>query len=422
MPTASKIMLLVKKKKHIVFALLLFVCVLVLSQCISGPESAKADVRGNDYAGSATCKKCHQAIYNDFVQTAHANSTSAALPDVVKQGVKQGNDVFDFNDRLKVVIEKHQDKFFQTAYENGSKIVSHPFDITVGSGRKGQSFLYFDNARIFQLPLSYFNAEHTWANSPGFPSEVAVFNRSIPSICLGCHSSFIPVKRTYQDYTFTEYYDRRRIVHGIDCERCHGPAAQHVSYFTEHPNEKAAKFISSIKTLSRSQKTDMCSLCHSGVRDAQRSLFDFKPGDTLLNFYLPAFEMPAPGEVDVHGKQSVLMKASKCYLASTALTCSSCHNVHVKERDNTAVFSQRCVSCHQNVEHSFDTVNENMASFTNTNCIDCHMPLKASSAISLLVKQKTVAKSYYLRTHLIKVYPEESKRFIDSVKRVAETN
>jgi hypothetical protein len=62
MPIASKIMLLVKKKKQIVFAPLLDVCVFVLSKCISGPESAKADVRGVDYAGSATCKNGHQAI------------------------------------------------------------------------------------------------------------------------------------------------------------------------------------------------------------------------------------------------------------------------------------------------------------------------------------------------------------------------
>jgi hypothetical protein len=272
------------------------------------------------------------------------------------------------------------------------------------------------------LPLSYFNAEHTWANSPGFPSEVAVFNRFIPSICLGCHTSFIPVKWSYQDYNFTEYYDLRRIVYGIDCERCHGPAAQHVSYFTAHPNEKGAKFISSISALSRTQKTDMCSLCHSGVRDAQRSLFDFKPCDVLLDFYLPDFDMPAPGEVDVHGKQSVLMKASKCYLSSNALTCNSCHTVHVKEQDNTAVFSQRCLNCHQDINHSLKTGNKDVATASKTNCMDCHMPLKASGAISLLINQKAVPKSYYLRIHLITVCNQETKKFINSVKQLSKSN
>lgn len=407
---------LVKKKKNVVFALAIFTCVMILSQCISGPGSVKVDVRGENYAGSLSCKNCHQSIYNEFIHAAHANTSSASLPDIIKPGLIPGSNVFEFNDSLKVVVEKHKDQYYQTAYQSGIKTSSHPFDLIIGSGRKAQSYLYFDSSRIFQLPLSYFIAQNTWANSPGFPSQIAKFDRSIPSGCLGCHSSFIDVKQSYQGFQLTEHYDRQRIIYGIDCERCHGPAAQHVDYHTDHLGEKGTKFITSIKSLSRTQKTDMCSLCHSGVKDAQQSLFDFKPGDKLSDFYFPDFNLPAAEDVDVHGKQSILMMASKCYRLSDNLTCNSCHNVHVKERDDITIFSQRCISCHQQVKHSFIIKDKGLAAVIKTDCIDCHMPLKPSKAITLLTKQKTAAKPDYMRTHLITVYAAESKRFIDSVK------
>lgn len=110
------------------------------------------------------------------------------------------------------------------------------------------------------------------------------------------------------------------------------------------------------------------------------------------------------------------MSLSRCYQLSNNLTCNSCHNVHVKERENIAVFSQRCINCHTNVHHTFEDNMKNGSGLIQSNCIDCHMPLKASKKISLLTKQKTVATPDFIRTHLITLYPEETKRFIDSVK------
>jgi hypothetical protein len=43
------------------------------------------------------------------------------------------------------------------------------------------------------------------------------------------------------------------------------------------------------------------------------------------------------------------------------------------------------------------------------------MPLKASGLITMMTKSKTDAYPDYIRTHLIGIYKEESKRFIDSL-------
>ena len=185
--------------------------------------------------------------------------------------------------------------------------------------------------------------------------------------------------------------------------------------FTDRPQEKPNKYLASIRGLNRVQKNDLCALCHSGFRNVQRSLFEFKPGDDLSNFYFPEYGRVDTSGLDVHGNQTQLMMASKCYPLSNSLTCNSCHNVHVTERENLTVFSQRCISCHQQVKHSFAGGNAQLDNAVQTNCIDCHMPLKPSAAITMLTNQKVSAVPDYIRTHLITVYGKESKLFLDSL-------
>jgi len=383
--------------KKILVIISVLLCIFFLSNCISNDE--QPDLRGMLYAGSQACRKCHQQLYDNFIQTAHFNTTSNTLPAAVQADFADGKNVFKFNDSVSVVMEKNDGKFYQSYRRGGKKLFSHPFDIVVGSGRKAQTYLYYnDEKKLSQLPISYFMTEHAWANSPGFPDNDAKFDRNIPSYCLGCHSSYVQVKQTYQGVAMQEEFEKGKIVYGIDCERCHGPALAHVEYFTNHPDAKENKFMASIRNLDRVQKIDQCALCHSGFRNVQQSLFNFKPGDKLHDFYAPEYGRLDSAKLDVHGNQTQLMMASKCFQQSNSLTCNSCHNVHVKEREDLAVFSQRCMNCHQQVKHSF------AANDIQNNCIDCHMPLKPSSVITMLTNQKRSAVPDSIRTHLVAVY------------------
>src|SRR5688572_10110548 len=112
-------------------------CVIVLSNCIS--NYAEPDLRGPLYAGSQTCRKCHQQVYDSYVQTAHFNTSSHSLPPVVQAAFEKGKNVFRFNDSTEVIMEKLDSQYYQSYVRNGRKLFSHPFDIIVGSGRKAQT-------------------------------------------------------------------------------------------------------------------------------------------------------------------------------------------------------------------------------------------------------------------------------------------
>lgn len=170
----------------------------------------------------------------------------------------------------------------------------------------------------------------------------------------------------------SESFEKNEIVYGIDCERCHGAAAAHVEFQSAHPEEKQAKYITTISSLKNRQRLDMCGLCHSGLKTPQKPAFSYKPGDPLSDYFFPDPGKPAKAtEMDVHGTQYQLFTASKCSVMSTDMNCSSCHNPHAKESDDITVFSQRCMTCHSTTGDHFRKQKGFAASVLAVNCIDC---------------------------------------------------
>ena len=213
---------------------------------------------------------------------------------------------------------------------------------------------------------------------------------------LHAHTSFVQAKQEREGNLLQvkEVYNPSSIIHGIDCERCHGPAAQHVKFQEENPAVKQAKFITSIKSLTRQQQLDMCSTCHAGDPVKLKSIFNFVPGDTLSKYYL--FFKGSSGEPDVHGMQLQLLQLSKCFQLSK-MTCITCHTTHQSQQDKESIIN-KCINCHQQVNHTIDI------KATNNTCITCHMPLRSSKSLDFNNETEANNIKYMLRTHRIAVY------------------
>ena len=159
------------------------------------------------------------------------------------------------------------------------------------------------------------------------------------------------------------------------------------------------------KSLNRQQQLDQCAVCHSGNDKRKiQSRFMFRPGDTLTNYFLPAVVADSVNHFDVHGNQFNLLKQSKCFLQSSSITCSTCHNPHSNANLPVAVYSQKCIGCHNQAAGNFCTVKPAAGIALQDNCIDCHMPNQSSAAISFQLSGNAVNSSYLLRSHRIAVY------------------
>ncbi|RAJ08725.1 cytochrome c554/c'-like protein [Chitinophaga skermanii] len=400
-----------KKRSILVFACIVC-CIVILSRCIG---SKPADPRGPVFAENTSCRNCHQAVYDGYLSTAHYATSHIANPTTVLGPFTTPGNIFHFANGDDVVMEKEGEQLYQVWKQNGVVKDKKEFAIAVGSGRKAQTFLYWQDGKYFQLPISYFVTTNQWANSPGFPADHPMFDRMIPSTCFGCHSSMVGVQgKERQGMQELELFEKGVMMGGIDCQRCHGPGAEHVAFHQSNPNERTAHFMTKIDQLTNMQKLDMCALCHSGLKPMQRPAFEFKPGDALADFLMPIPPMRKNvADLDVHGNQMQLLAASKCFQSSVqTMNCTTCHNPHVKERDNLAVFATRCMTCHNETSHNECTQKHLGKEMLVEKCIDCHMPLQASNAITLLSGSDSTATPDMIRTHLIAVYKDPAQKIM----------
>ena len=285
---------------------------------------------------------------------------------------------------------------------------------------KGQTYLYWKNDLLFQLPVSYFAASHSWSSSPGYPSDTVIFNRPIYGRCFECHTSYIKeVAQTSSSNYDSKALEKNSIIYNIDCERCHGPSATHVNFHTAYPEEKKARYIVSFNSLSRQQKIDVCAVCHSGNKNFMvASTFAFRPGDTLAKFMIPRYINTVYPNIkpDVHGNQPQLLSMSKCFINSN-MDCATCHNTHINDRGNKISYAQKCMTCHTDASHNFCKIaNASNISFLKNNCTTCHMPQQASNVIKMKITETGKNKSILMVNHRIAVYTDESKKIMEEYK------
>src|ERR1700730_19446678 len=221
----------------------LVICVLLFVTCIdhdTKKPKAISTLNIKQFSGSIVCANCHKNIYESHIHTARFLTTRPASEKYIKGSFEEGKNRFAYGVDMIVLMEKRDSGFYQVGYYQGVERIAKRFDIVVGSGSKGQTYITSFQNRLYQLPVSYFTAANKWANSPQFPTHPVIFNRPITSRCLECHSTF--AQKLPGSNHEAEEFDRQ-IIYGVDCEKCHGAGANHVEYQTQNPGETKAMYI-----------------------------------------------------------------------------------------------------------------------------------------------------------------------------------
>ena len=173
------------------------------------------------YVGDEACNSCHQEKSASYHRTAHALTSSLPSRDSIHGSFAADSNVLrTVNPDLYFKMEAGGNGFSQTAILRSSSTEAmtrtERFDIVVGSGRKGQTYLFWDGDELFQLPVSYWTEVGSWVNSPGYVDGTANFERPIAARCLECHASSFRSRAPPESR-----YDKGSLVLGISCEKCH---------------------------------------------------------------------------------------------------------------------------------------------------------------------------------------------------------
>jgi hypothetical protein len=349
------------------------------------------------YAGMDACSPCHREKAEAFLRTAHYLTSRSPDENSIRGSFNSGrNTLKTSNPELSFRMDANSKGYFQTALEGIPPYTTsriERFDFVVGSGGKGQTYLFWKADQLFQLPVSYWTELGQWVNSPGYKDGVANFGRPIVPRCLECHATYFesqtpPVNR----------YRKTGFMLGIVCEKCHGPSREHIEYYRSKSQAPLVQATINPARLSRDRQLDLCAWCHAGAGDPVAPTFSYMPGEPLEKYLkLPRPDPNAP--LDVHGSQVELLQRSRCF-QSSAMTCSTCHDVHQSQHDLIA-FSERCLMCHK-VE-TCGLYPKRGREIANR-CVGCHMPNQESNLIVSEVSGRSVRPR--VRNHWIKVYPE----------------
>jgi len=142
---------------------------IILTNCINnqGEKIVILNSEGQQFAGSAICQNCHHEIYDSFIHTPHYLTSQPAQKNYIKGNFDEGSNIYIYNYFDKVVMEDRDNSFYQVEYYHDKEKSAHRFDIVIGSGTRGQTYLSWQGNKLFQLPVSYFAPTHSCQTARG---------------------------------------------------------------------------------------------------------------------------------------------------------------------------------------------------------------------------------------------------------------
>ena len=335
------------------------------------------------FVGSASCASCHEELFASYAEHGMANAFYPLTPDRVAERfdgtvVRHAPSGFEYR-----AFEQDGGFFQEEVRREADGSVTHrlvrPMDFVVGSGSAARTYLYEENGRYYELPLTWYTAREgggKWDLSPGYKEWNGRFDRTVPSRCMSCHNGISEPVRFIDDK-----FDA--VAEGIGCERCHGPGSAHVDARLENPDPApgADPTVVNPAHLSVDLQLDVCQQCHlSGTVTVLREgegAFSYRPGTPLSAhraIYTTFDEDPETIDVISHVDR---MKASACFIGTPSMTCTTCHDPHEGfQQKGPAYFNDTCQSCHepQPLQARMPTPALAASHGAGSDCFSCHMP------------------------------------------------
>ena len=292
------------------------------------------------FAGAGACAACHSAQFEKQRTSHHAASlariTESSLAEkLIGKTVREKSGLaFDYSrapEGVRVTVRRGEERssaVLEWAFGAGAQGITPV-------GRIGNQFLehrvsWFTREERAGLTIGH-SAEppQSIRAALGQPQDAAVIYR-----CFQCHATGVEPGP-----------DLSHMRPGIECERCHGPGAEHV-------RRPSAQSIRNPGRLAPHALVEACGQCHrlpaSGGRPAAEELA--KPETVRF----------AP----------IGLMASRCFQSSGKLSCLVCHDPHADASKSAEFYMTKCLGCHA----APPIAGSECRRAKGENCLPCHMP------------------------------------------------
>lgn len=350
------------------------------------------------YTGSASCAECHSGIVDDYNHIAMGRSLYPPTPDNIIEDYETDNEFFHERSNMYFRMTHEGDKFFQTSFQkdpDGNVINEKKVEISyvVGSGNHSRSYIHREpDGKTYQLPVAWYTQEDKWAMNPGYDNAGHInFSRRITYDCLFCHAAYPELEPGADQSNYGESSFFPEHLEAIDCERCHGPAQEHVNLARNGAAIEAIReSIVNTGNLSNELQLELCMQCHlettSGnlphsVHTVGKGIYGYRPGEPLEEYRYAFNHPPGTGHDDKFeiAGQAYRLRMSECFIQSEGrMTCTTCHDPHRVPTDRISAAIQSCLECHS-PKDCMETMELRLP--VQDNCIQCHMPQRRTDDV-----------------------------------------
>jgi photosynthetic reaction center cytochrome c subunit len=317
--------------------------------------SKNPDAPLSEPSGSDRCIVCHRTEVEGYARSAMAHSLR-----------KAGNEPDGTVKTPDTTITMHSSStgYWQTL-QSGGETSNYRIDYVIGSGNHAAGYLLDLDGHLFQSPVAYYKNRRAYDLAPGYEGKPNPdFTRPVVEGCVFCHSgSPLHIEGTTNQYRTPPFS-----AEAITCERCHGPAEEHLK------DPRAGNIVNPAK-LDHAARDSVCEQCHllgvARILNPGKNFSDFQVGQPLENaFTIYCNAVPpgsAAGQIKVISHVEQLARSMCVRKSDGQMWCGTCHDPHDKPLDPVSYYRNKCLMCHTG---NFASAHPNKTS----NCIGCHMP------------------------------------------------
>jgi tetratricopeptide (TPR) repeat protein len=333
------------------------------------------------YTGSRSCRGCHELFYELWAPSHHGTAmqpfdeefaATEVVPLTKPLRVGEADYLVEIEGGKGEVVEKSSDgeRRYRIAHALGGKNVYY-FLTQLKRGRLQVLPVAFDvrDRSWFDAPSSMVRHFESTPDEPVYWRDRALtFNTS----CYGCHVSQLSTNYDRdKDSYHTEWAEP-----GINCETCHGGAAQHIEAARAVPQGGALEDLKiiSVKQFDVAQVNSLCASCHSKARIVATG---FTPGDRYFDYFgLTTLEHEDfyPDGRDLGENYTLTSWLMSPCVAIGALSCLQCHTSSGRYRYGGDNANDACVPCHEERVRNAAAHTHHSDGSPGNKCIACHMP------------------------------------------------
>jgi photosynthetic reaction center cytochrome c subunit len=305
--------------------------------------------------GASRCVTCHPAAVAGYARSAMAHSLRRPGQEPDGKISAHGS---------KITMYSTPTGYWQR-WENGGEQSEYHIDWVVGSGNHASGYLVDIGGRLFQSPVAYYKSRQSYDLAPGYENQPDPdFTRPIREECVLCHAgTALHVSDTLNEYRSPVFPASEE---AITCQRCHGPAEEHLS------EPRSGNIVNPAK-LEPAARDSICEQCHlfgvARVPNPGKQLSDFVPGERAEDVFTTYHDANPSGAFKVISHVEQLALSACARNSDGRLWCGTCHDPHNKPLEPVAYYRSICLTCHA-ARYSAAAAHPGKES----DCLSCHMP------------------------------------------------